>query len=286
MAAGLAAARRKIARELRAYLQRVRIRKVHFAQAGAAPPPLAYVTSFPRLSVPLVGKHLMDIARSARPVRITLLRSHVLFAGRHCWNRPDWSTPVKELTFLFGKKQIGISLVSHDGRGAEPATALKTTLTAFDSLTQDILAALATLANQPETAPLDRLLTESLLRACLQLLERPAPPHPRKAARTFEAICLYIQENFQSLLTRESAAAVFGLTPNHVSRVFRREGSMRFNDYLTRVRIDRAKFMLREYDAPLKEIAANCGYHDVAYFCRAFRRITKVTPTEYRLRGL
>ena len=61
---------------------------------------------------------------------------------------------------------------------------------------------------------------------------------------------------------------------------------MRFSDYLTLVRIDRAKFMLKEYGSSLKEIAAHCGYHDVAYFCRVFRRITKITPTEYRLKGL
>ena len=279
-------ARRTIARELETFLRAAHVRKVHFAQTGAAPPPLAYVTSFPRLSVPLAGKHPMELARQARPVRVALARGQVLFVGRNCWNKPDWSTPVKVLTFLFGKKQIGISLVSHDGRRAEPAAALKTTLTAFDGLTQDILGALATLATQQQTAPLDRLLTESLLHACLQLLERPTPPHPRKAARTFEAICLYVQENFQNPLTREGVAEVFGLTPNHVSRVFRHEGSMRFSDYLTLVRIDRAKFMLREYGTPLKEIAAHCGYHDLAYFCRVFRRITKVTPTEYRLKGL
>ncbi len=57
-------------------------------------------------------------------------------------------------------------------------------------------------------------------------------------------------------------------------------------DYLTLVRIDRAKFMLKEYGSSLKEVAANCGFHDVAYFCRVFRRITKVTPTTYRLNGL
>lgn len=279
-------ARKTIARELESFLRKTRVRRVYFAQATVAPPALAYVTSFPRLSVPLSGRHAMDIARQNRTINIPLVRGQVVFVGGHCWNKPDWRAPVKVLTFLFGKKQIGVSLVTHDGRSDEPGAALKTTLSPFEGMTQHILSALSALAARKTTAPLDRLLAESLMHACHQLLNNPAEPHVRKAAHTYEAICLYVQEHFQNPITRESIARTFGLTPNHVSRLFRREGFMRFNDYLTLVRIDRAKFMLKEYSNPLKEIAASCGYHDVAYFCRVFHRITKITPTEYRLRGL
>lgn len=286
MCARPADARHTIARELSAWLRNTRVRRVYFAEAGVAPPPLAYVTSFPRLSVPLSGRHPMEIAQRGKPMLITPTRGQVVFAGGNCWNKPDWSQPLKVLTFLFGKRQIGVSLVRHEGGGGEPQNAIKTTVNAYDRLTQGLVSGLVQFAARRRAGPLERLLTESLLHACLLQLESPATTHPRKAARTFESLCLYVQENFQSRLTRESVAASFGLTPNHVSRLFRREGSLRFSDYLTLVRIDRAKFMLREYGGRLKEIAANCGFNDVAYFCRVFNRVTKVTPTEYRLRGL
>ncbi len=324
MAVDPALARRTITRALEAFLRRTHVRKVHFAQASVAPPALAYVTSFPRLSVPLAGRHPMEIAQDARSVRIAPGRGDVVFVGRNSWNKPDWSVAVKVLTFLFGKKQIGISLVAHDGRRDEPTAALKTAVNPRESLAESVLSALTALAaapraertaplggrspapdrstaaldrritsrgrpttaRGPRTTPLDRLLAEALLHACLQLLAAPAAPQLRKAMRTYETLCLYVQENFSSPISRDSAARNFGLTPNHVSRLFRREGQMRFSDYVTRVRIDRAKFMLKEYSSPLKEIAAHCGYQDVAYFCRVFRRITKVTPTEYRLKGL
>jgi AraC-like DNA-binding protein len=275
--------RRILTRQLETFLHGPGVRKVHFAEPGAQPPALAYVTSFPRLTVVLSGRHPMEVARGGRVARIVPGRGHVVFSGRNCWNRPDWSMPARVVTFLFGKKQIGVSLVRRDRRRGEPAPALKTALGASESLTQNVLGALAAAAR---TRPLDRLLAEALLHACLLQLRDPAPHLTRKAARTYEALCLYAQENFQRPMTRESVARTFGLTPNHVSRLFRREGAMRFSDYLTRVRIDRAKFMLKEYASPLKEIAANCGYKDVAYFCRVFRRYTKVTPTEYRARGL
>jgi AraC-like DNA-binding protein len=118
------------------------------------------------------------------------------------------------------------------------------------------------------------------------LLLAPESRAPRKAAHTYEALCLYVQENFQHPLTRESVAQRFGIAPTHVSRLFRIEGLTNFRDYLNLARINRAKFILANYAIPLKEVAANCGYSDAAYFCRVFKAIAKTTPTQYRDRGL
>jgi AraC-like DNA-binding protein len=43
--------------------------------------------------------------------------------------------------------------------------------------------------------------------------------------------------------------------------------------------------MLQNYGMSVKEIAANCGYSDAAYFCRVFRKITNLTPLQYRTGG-
>jgi YesN/AraC family two-component response regulator len=40
--------------------------------------------------------------------------------------------------------------------------------------------------------------------------------------------------------------------------------------------------MLQTYGMTLKEITAKCGYSDTAYFCRVFKKVSKVTPTTYR----
>jgi YesN/AraC family two-component response regulator len=137
-------------------------------------------------------------------------------------------------------------------------------------------------AEERSGGPLACLLTESLLHACLSLLKKPAKAHSGKAVRTYESICLYVQENFQGHLTRENIAKHFGLAPSHVSRLFRQEGQVQFHDYLNLVRMNRAKFMLRSYTVTLKEIAANCGYDDIAYFCRVFKQLNHETPTQYR----
>jgi AraC-like DNA-binding protein len=276
-------AHREIVRELEEFLHAMRIRRVYFADASVPPPLLAYVTHFPRLSIALSGCHSMEVAQRGRKRLISPVRGHAVFVPDHAWNKPDWSTPVKALTFLFGAKQIGVSLVHHRRQSEVPTTVQKTSVPgAYDALTHGILVGLMATASDHQHGPLDRLLIESLLYSCLKLLKATPAHRTRKALRTYESICLYVQENVQGPITRETVAHQFGLAPSHVSRLFRREGLMRFSNYLNLVRVTRAKLMLRTYNLTVKEIAANCGYTQTAYFCRMFKNICKVTPTQFR----
>ena len=276
-------ATRIVAGKLEQFLLRDRVRRVYFAEDSTPPPVLAYVTHFPRLYIPMAGSHVAEVAQKAVPTIIRVTPGQALFVPENAWDKPEWSGPVEVLTFLFGARHIGISLAKHQDRSEAPVNAIKTHIHgAYDGLTQSILTALTAFAADRSQGPLDRLLVESLLHSCLRLFRAPASERPRKAIRTYESICLYMQENFQTALTRESVAEHFGLAPNHVSRLFRREGQIRFSDYLNSIRMNRAKFMLRNYSLTLKEVAANCGYSDIAYFCRIFKRMNEETPTQYR----
>jgi len=278
---GLAA--RIIAGRLEQFLLRDRVRRVYVAEDSAPPPVLAYVTHFPRLYIPIAGSHVVEVAQKGVPTTVRATRGQALFVPENAWDKPEWTGPIEVLTFLFGAKHIGISLAQHQDRSEAPVNAIKTHIHgAYDGITHSILTALTAFAVDRSHGPLDRLLVESLLHSCLRLFRAPALDRPRKAIRTYESICLYMQENFQTPLSRESVAEHFGLAPNHVSRLFRREGQVRFSDYLNSVRMNRAKFMLRNYNLTLKEVAANCGYSDIAYFCRMFKRMNKETPTQYR----
>ena len=79
-----------------------------------------------------------------------------------------------------------------------------------------------------------------------------------------------------------SVAKRFHITPNYLSHIFQKSGSVGFNEYLTRVRLEKAKQLLRGYDLKVKEIAHNCGFVDSNYFCRLFRKTTERSPSEYR----
>jgi AraC-like DNA-binding protein len=279
-------ATRTVSARLEQFLLRRRVRKIYVAEPSVAPPVLAYVTHFPRLHVLLSGSCAFELAQKGIVRVIRPTRGEAVFVPEDAWDKPDWLKNVQALTFLFGSKNIAISLVEHRGGPDKPVKATQINVHGtYDGLTQSILHSLKVcVAESPENL-LSHLLTESLLHSCLSLLRTPAKVHQRKAVRTYESICLYIQENFQNALTRDSVAKHFGLAPNHVSRLFRQEGQAKFHDYLNAVRMRRSKFMLRNYNLGLKEVAAACGYHDVAYFCRIFKKSNHGTPTEYRTMG-
>lgn len=271
-----------VANELESFLGVTHIRRVYMADVSAPPPAMAYVTHFPRLSITLEGQHTMELAQNGPVTTVCLGRGQAIFVPGNAWNRPDWAEPAKVLTFLFGTKQIGISLVRKRAKQASPDAVKMGIRGVNDGVIQNLLSALVQAASENRQPVLVKLLVESLLHACLGALTSGEPSKQRKATRTFELLCLYIHENFQLPLTREAVAGRYSLSPSHVSRLFRTEGLMQFNDYLNLVRINRAKFILRNYAMSLKEVAASCGYSDAAYFCRVFKRISKMTPTDYR----
>jgi AraC-like DNA-binding protein len=140
-------------------------------------------------------------------------------------------------------------------------------------------------AGQPHhPRPIAGYLVQALLLSCEELLEDNPSAVLTKPRALYESICSYVQEHFHQPLTRDSVAADFEIAPTHLSRLFRTEGLMRFWDYVTLARLDRAKFLLIEYGIPVKIVAARCGFADTTYFCRVFRRRMKLTPIQYRLK--
>ena len=269
--------------ELQRTLSVTRLRRVYFADRSSAPLPTACVTNFPRICVPLEGCHSMELSHHYRIESIRATPGDVVFVPGNAWNKPDWSTATKVLNILFDRDHINVSLIDHDSKGRAPAQSSQAALQrSSDGTTQLLLDALAVYGSEGKGPPLDRLLAESLLHSCLQQQRIRTGQRKRKAAQTYEGLCHYLQMEFPSPVTRETVALRFGLAPNHVSRLFRQEGIMSFVDYLNMVRVSRAKKLLQESNLPLKAIATACGYQDTAYFCRVFKRICKLTPTEFR----
>ena len=284
-------ARLAVAAALGEFLAAGGVRGVSVSTDDAEPPMLAYLTHFPRLTVVLSGCHTMTVAGDGEPAVIRPRTGTVVYVPGNGWNLPDWSEPVRGLTFLFGRHHVGVSLVDHPGGGPDVAPRIVKTSVPRDGTgilqhLLDALAAVAALGGRADTAAeagLLRSAATAVLHAGLRLLTAPSPGGTHRARRLCESMRLYIQENAHLPVTRESVAAHFGMTPNHVSRLFRQEGELGFNQMLNAARIDRAKFLLGEYGTPLKEVARHCGFATTAYFCRTFKSLTARTPTEYRL---
>ena len=92
----------------------------------------------------------------------------------------------------------------------------------------------------------------------------------------------YIHSHLESDLTRESLAAMVYLTPDYLSHLFKRETGFSLTNYIIYERIEEAKRMLAGTDKSVSEIATRCGFQNISYISRQFRRFTGVTPREFR----
>lgn len=91
-----------------------------------------------------------------------------------------------------------------------------------------------------------------------------------------------IEENYKEPISLNSTADKLGITPQYLSRLFNKETSTSFINYLTTFRIEKAKELLRNSTLKINEICCRVGYTDAKYFCTLFKKTVGVTPNQYR----
>ena len=92
----------------------------------------------------------------------------------------------------------------------------------------------------------------------------------------------WVIDNIDPELTSDRMAAAIGVHPNHLSRLCRRHTGERLSDFLTRLRIERAKDLLASGDLPIKDIVSLSGYRDETHFRKRFKLMTGHTPGVWR----
>ena len=124
--------------------------------------------------------------------------------------------------------------------------------------------------------------------------ERPIPvrEHPAPSGEEGESARLsfvrdhierYIRENYHTALSLQKAAQAMNYSDTHFCRLFKQCFKVNFSAYLTAYRVQRAQERLLGTMDTVKEVGIACGYTDTSYFIRVFKRITGMTPSEYRM---
>jgi len=113
-------------------------------------------------------------------------------------------------------------------------------------------------------------------------LESIATLNERPTNGKVSEIKRFIMENHRENLTLEMIAGAVYLSPSYASRLFKTVQDCTIMEYLTAVRLEDAKRLLRNPMYLIDEIASNVGYSDASYFTKVFRREEGITPTQYR----
>ena len=92
----------------------------------------------------------------------------------------------------------------------------------------------------------------------------------------------YMEEFYAEELTLQRVADVVGISSSYLSSMFSQHLGCGFVDYLNKIRIDHACDYLKQNYFKTYEIAYKVGFRDEKYFSRVFKKVTGMTPSEYK----
>ncbi|MGN1098353.1 MAG: helix-turn-helix domain-containing protein, partial [Clostridia bacterium] len=97
-----------------------------------------------------------------------------------------------------------------------------------------------------------------------------------------ESIRSWIEANVSKKLTVGKIAERFGYSPDYISQLMKELTGYTVKNYITYLRLDRAKELLLSTDMNIKQISSICGCGDYKQFLKLFRKHTGLTPKNYR----
>lgn len=96
----------------------------------------------------------------------------------------------------------------------------------------------------------------------------------------------YINSEYQNNITLEDASRRVGFSTYYFSRLFKQKFNKPFIEYLTQLRIQKAKALLSSPGVSVKNVCYSVGYSDPNYFARVFKRETGMSPSKFQKKAL
>ncbi|MEH7119752.1 response regulator [Neobacillus vireti] len=104
----------------------------------------------------------------------------------------------------------------------------------------------------------------------------------QKSNNVIHEIEKYLQSNFDRDVKLQEISDHFYISREYISRKFKQEFNVNISDYVVKIRMERAKALLKNSGLKIYDIANMVGYHDDKYFRKVFKKVEGVTPNEYR----
>ncbi|MDR3542105.1 MAG: PocR ligand-binding domain-containing protein [Desulfosporosinus sp.] len=104
----------------------------------------------------------------------------------------------------------------------------------------------------------------------------------QKNLQAIQKAAEYMRENFRNKITIEDIAQVVYLSPCYVSRIFKQGLGCTLMEYLTQIRVEKAKTMLKNPKYNVMQVAEESGFEDPAYFTRVFKKLEGITPSRFK----
>jgi two-component system response regulator YesN len=178
-------------------------------------------------------------------------------------------TPSTTLLYSFGLRLMVIVLQAALSAGADPAE--------VTSIENDLAQDLSHISAHEAL----KSWGDVLLEKCIGLLGSAIQQH-NQALLLIRKAMDYIEANYADNISLNLVAKHVHLSPAYLSRIFNKKTGVSFTDYLTQVRLKKAKHQLRMSTETIDQIAIVTGFNSSSYFSAIFKKYEGLTPSEYR----
>ncbi|WP_431971002.1 helix-turn-helix domain-containing protein [Nocardia sp. bgisy134] len=234
------------------------------------------------LVVPVAGRAVMETRSDGRAQRSTWVpgRPELAIPGRPVLRRYRADGAMRSVQVHIPRDTVD-TVVAQLGGHAVDYEAMAASVTAGDSLVEETVRALG------RTGEADDLYAEAAAAfLTVHLLTRharlPADRTPTREDARVRTVVATMRARLADSITLADIAGEVHLSVYHLVRVFKEATGVTPYRYLTRLRIDEAKRLLRETDLTIAQVAARCGFASPGALSTAFLRHTGARPSEYR----
>jgi two-component system response regulator YesN len=102
------------------------------------------------------------------------------------------------------------------------------------------------------------------------------------SSKLLKEILNYINENFEKKIQLFAIAKMFFINPNYLSQLFKTNLNTSFTDYVTNLKIEKAKQLIENSDLTMCEISEQVGYDDYFHFSKVFKKKMDVSPSSFK----
>jgi AraC-like DNA-binding protein len=270
---------------LASILNNAPIKNVYIGEDSPAPAKKYFSRVYDRLIIVLDGVHEVDIAADGKQMKIEQQKYDAMWLPRNTWNYFYFKNTETVLTIPFNTSdpsslllKLHTSHITSENKWYLDILKIKTSV---PSALYHICHAMSSVKNQEKSAT---HLINALIGILLKVLEGYQSDNDNPSSNQYRWQCIYqfLLESFLTDINRLDVADRFGITPNHLTRLFSQNCNMGFTEKLNELRLSYAADLIKQRpDLRIKEIAGECGYTP-KYFIRLFQKRFNCTPSSYR----
>ena len=247
-----------------------------------------YFKEAPRLVIVLEGIGRYIIVEHGHEMMFDLSPGQVLYLAPCTWSCPLPQVPYKSLAITMRPDFTRVTIHSRQAvrkNGVVPWRYLAEwqTSASLGSRGEHLLKLLDDSAPSRLGRSMYNMIVEMLISEVTGLVEDASELLRSKDTVLWHSLCDYISAHWSDPnLSREQMAAFFQRHPNHISRFFHQHARQNFRSYLNEIRLKRSTQFLNDMRYNVSDAAGMCGFADLQYFIRCFRKRFGFTPGEYR----